>query len=266
VIEHFHETVGELAELEGELKGAVDRGDGAATERLLAQMAVLERRRNRLVHQTLTEEGATLDPTLPIRDQVLTSLRMLTRPSAARLIVDVARARFGENLPPGRLASLRRDDERSYQRAPGSRPAYLVPALSHDRLAPVRGLVALSSWPLEVRIIAPASPRVDMLHALAALIDTSEKHKETAWARSLERILWRLARTVPDAVDPRSDLDLGRARNAVAVELAELADEDGAERLEAAARARGQLDDHGQLFGVRMHVVDGEMGEERAAG
>lgn len=255
--DRFTDTISALAALQGELTDAVDHVDPSRTDRLLAQIGILERRRNRLVHQMLGGEGQKLEATLPLRDQILTVLRLLGRPSSIRLVADVARARFGEAIPTGRIASLRRDEERSWSRAPGARPAYVVPPLSADRFAPMRAELALSSWALETRIVGPASPRVDMLHALIRLTDELLREQNAQWNRALERVIWRLGATVPGAVAAEGELDASRVRIAAEAELAELRSEDERERRDAAERARDQLDDQALLFGTRLRVVDG---------
>lgn len=251
------DTISELSSLQGELRDAVDQVDPSRTDRLLAQIGVLERRRNRLVHQMLGSDGQRLEATPPLRDQIQVVLRLLGRPSSIRLVADVARARFGEAIHTGRIASLRRDEERSWSRAPGARPAYVLPALSADRFAPVRGELTLSSWPLETRIVGPASPRVDMLLVLAGLVDEFTREREAPWTRGLERIIWRLASTVPGAVQMGEALETSIIQDAVQVELAQLRSDDERERRDAAERARDQLDDQALLFGTRMRVVDG---------
>ena len=84
-----------------------------------------------------------------------------------------------------------RDEHRSWRSAresghrAGGGPVYIVPALTYDRLAPVRGLLALSAWPLEVRLVAPASHRVDMLHMVdrlaAALAEAGTRPGARTW-------------------------------------------------------------------------------------
>lgn len=243
--------------LQDELRRAVEQEDGRTADRLLAQLAVLERRRNRLVHEMVSGDGQRADMTAPLRDQVITVLRLLGRPSSIRLVADVARARFGEAIPTARIASLRRDEERSWQRSPGARPAYIVPALSTDRFAPVRGLLTLSSWELESRIVGPASPRVDMLLVLARLADDLSREREASWATALESVVWRLAATVPEAIGAGEHLDPIAVLRAAHAELALLEPDDLGERRSAAERARVHLDDQAMLFGSRMRVVDG---------
>lgn len=253
----FAELMTELRNLDEDLRGAVEHGDSRSADQLLAQLAVLERRRNRLVHEIVTPESEAFERMPPLRDQVITVLRLLGRPSSIRVVGDVARARFGEAIQTSRIASLRRDEERSWIKAPGARPTYVVPPLSFDRFAPVRGLLALSAWPLETRIVAPASPRVDMLHALVRLAEELDRDQDAPWTGALERVVWRLASSVPDAVEIGHGLNPRTIAQAARDELALLEPEDSGERRTAAERAVAHLDDQGRLFGTRLRVVAG---------
>lgn len=251
------DTLRSLTEMQGQLRKAVDGNDSVRLEQLLPQLAVLERRRNRLAHQVLGADQPRQAAAPPLRDQILAVLRLLGRPSSIRLIADVARARFGEAIPTGRIASLRRDEERSWIHGPGARPAYVVPPLSADRFAPVRAQLALSAWSLEVRIVGPASPRVDALRVLERLIDEYARAESASWSQPLEQVVWRLAATVPGAVEVGGQLDVAGVRSALQAELAAIEPDDARERRDAAERARNLLDDQAQLFGAQLRVVEG---------
>ena len=88
----------------------------------------------------------------PLRDQVIRALQLTGRPSSARLVSDVTKSRWAERVDTAKLSYLRRDEGRSWQKSrelPGrqARDVYVVPALTYDRFTPVRGTVALSTWP-----------------------------------------------------------------------------------------------------------------------
>ena len=257
------QIMAEIADLQVRLQRAYESGDAPGADRLMSELTAAERRRNRAMQRAMAATGRSYRATLPVREQVARVLGMLGRPAAVSLIRDVAAARFGDQIPGPRLASLRRDEHRSWRSAndsissrAGGRPVYIVPALTYDRLAPVRGLLALSSWPLELRLVAPASHRVDLLHAVSRLADELAAGEDAPWAPDLERLLWRLAGTVPGATS-RQHLDPETVRVAVARELAQLSGGDDAERAGAAGRAREQLDEERQLFGSRLTVVPG---------
>jgi hypothetical protein len=253
----------EVAELQARLRQAYEVGDAAAADRLVSELSGAERRRNRALQRSLAGRTTAYRTSLPVREQVIRVLGLLGRPAAVALIRDVAAARFGDQIPGPRLASLRRDEHRSWRSAndapvtrAAGRPVYVVPALTYDRLAPVRGLLALSSWPLELRLVAPASQRVDLLHVVDRLAAELAEAPGAAWAPDLERLLWRLAATVPGATDT-GRLDPAAVRSAAAAELAQVAEPDADERARAATRARDQLGDEQRLFGARLTVLPG---------
>ena len=67
------------------------------------------------------------------------------------------------------FASLRRDERRAWQRTPGGRAAYIVPALNPDGTANPRWLGS-SAWDLDRRVIAsPQTERLLDLQKIAAL-------------------------------------------------------------------------------------------------
>ena len=248
----------EIASLQQELTRAIAANDTDAAERLLANLSVLERRRNRLVHRSV--DGTPAYTTVrSMRDQVIQPLQLLARPASLGLVTDLSSARWGEPIPTRRLASLRRDEQASYEARPGGRSVYIAPALTADRFSVIRGVLTLSSWPLEVRIAGPVSPRVDLLHSvirLSAELDAG-RTAGAAWAPSVERLVLRLARTVPSALAAGKEVETSRVRQSCADELAAIEPDDIAVRVAAAERARRQLGDEQQVFGVRMDVIAG---------
>lgn len=244
-----------VLDLQEALKGALAEGRHADADRLLSELAVAERRRNRLVHRSLSnEEGrSSYSGTQSVREQVIQAAELAGRPTPIRLIGDLSASRFGEPIPAERLASLRRDEERSWNSSPGSRSVYIVPALTFDRLSPARGVLALSSWPIELRLVAPASPRVDALRILINICHEIDQWNDASWRPALERVTWRLARTVTGALagsDAGEPLSTERVIDAAQAELATIEQSDTEERASAAERARNQLDEHDLLFGA----------------
>lgn len=270
------QVLAEVTDLQAQLQRAYESGDAAAVDRLVSELAAAERRRNRAMQRTLPGTAAAPGhrAALPVREQVGRVLGLLGRPTAVSMIRDVAASRFGDQIPGPRLASLRRDEHRSWRSAyrgqaddgptaRAGRPVYVVPALTYDRFAPVRGQLALSSWSLEQRLVAPASHRVDVLHAVDRLAAELAGSPDASWAPDVERLLWRLAATVPGAADTVGALDPDAVQRAAAAELAQLEDDDRQERVAAAERARAQLTTEQQLFGSRMAP---DPGQEQQAG
>lgn len=203
---------------------------------------------------------------LPIREQVHQALTMLGVPAAPRLIIAVHQAFFAGALVSARLTSLRRDEERSFRAAPYARPYYLCAALTADLLAPARGLLAVSTWPMDSRVIGPLSPRVDYLKA--AIRVAEGVMRVASPGTGAVRLLRRFAVNIPGAAVGGGAVEPGIVAQAARAELAVHADNDHEHRAAAARRARSQLDDAGQLFGSRMRGASSRYaaGGENAAG
>ncbi|MGA6160762.1 hypothetical protein ACPEIC_46510 [Stenotrophomonas sp. NPDC087984] len=196
---------------------------------------------------------------MPAREQVHQVLTLLTVPAAPKLISQVHEALFAGSLPTTRLATLRRDEERSYRSAPGARPYYLCPALTSDHLSPARALLTISLWPLEERIVGPLSARVHYLASAVKFTEavqrlTPDPETMTLGARQLVN---HYALNIPGALpadhhpqDLGTAPDLALLREAAQQELAVHTDDDTHDRRDAAQRARQQLDEAGQLFGA----------------
>jgi hypothetical protein len=214
-------------------------------------LASLERQPPPMADQRATAPQA--GQLLPVREQVHQALTLLGAPAAQRLIVAVHDAFFGSALASARLTSLRRDEERSFRVAPYARPYYLCAALTADLLAPARGLLAVSTWSAERRVIGPLSPRVNYLEAAIRVAESLLRVPEPGTAAV--RLLRRFAANIPGAsqgVKPGTPQIVAAAARA---ELEVHAGEDLAIRRTAAARARTQLDDVEQLFGSRIRAL-----------
>lgn len=189
-------------------------------------------------------------PLLPLREQVYEALSLLEVPAAPRLIATVHEAFFTTTFSTVRLTSLRRDEERSFRTAPFARPYYICAGLTADFLSPSRALLAVSTWPMERRVIGSLSPRVDFLTAAIRVAEAVERIP--AAVPAARRLLWRFAAGIPGAVHGSGSVDPQIVRSAAEAELAVHKDEDTRTRREAAERARRQLSDAEQLFGIRL--------------
>ena len=158
-------------------------------------------------------------------------------PAAPKLIATVHEAFFGSTFPTTRVTSLKRDEERSFRTAPFARPYYICAALSADYLSPSRGLLAVSTWPLELRVIGSLSPRVDFLTAAIRVAEAIERIPEPpAAARRLLRAVRGLH---PGAISARRRGAAPAAvREAARAELTVHPDADAKTRRAAAERAR----------------------------
>lgn len=201
------------------------------------------------------ESGRPGGPLLPVREQVHQALTLLAVPAAHRLIGAVHGAFFGSQLPGARLTSLRRDEERSFRTGPHARPYYLCAALTSDLLAPARGLLAVSTWPMEQRVIGPLSLRVNYLEAAIRVADSVLRIPEPG--PEAVHLLRRFAVNIPGAADGMGHVQPRVVAQAARAELEVHRAEDDSCRGPAARRARAQLDDAGQLFGTRLRGVAG---------
>lgn len=233
-------------ELRGELRAAESEWEDAVTE-LEIQSAQIAGPRS-----SAESRGGTAS-LLPIREQVHQALTLIGVPAAPKLIVAVHDAFFSGPLVAARLTSLRRDEERSFRSAPHARAYYLCAALTADLLGPARGLLAVSTWPLEERVIGPLSPRVDYLTAAIAVADSVRRLPGASAAAA--RLLWRFAVNIPGAQAGGRRADPGLVERAARAELNVHTGRDRASRQAAATRARARLDDAGQLFGSRLTAV-----------
>lgn len=196
---------------------------------------------------------STPGPLLPLREQVHEALSLLTVPAAPRLIATVHEAFFATTFPNARLTSLKRDEERSFRAAPFARPYYLCAALTADLLAPARGLLAISTWPMERRVIGSLSPRVDFLTGAIRVAEAIERLP--APVPAARRLLWRFAASIPGAAASATQMDPRAVKQAATAELEVHEAADTQTRHAAARRAREQLDDAQQLFGTRIQLA-----------
>jgi hypothetical protein len=206
--------------------------------------------------------SAQTGPLLPLREQVHEALSLLQVPVAPKLIATVHEAFFATTFPTTRVTSLRRDEERSFRTAPFARPYYICAALSADFLSPSRGLLTVSTWPLERRVIGSLSPRVDFLVAAIRVAEAIERIPAPVLAA--RRLLWRFAASIPGAAADPGHIEPEAVRQAAEAELSVHQDADTRTRREAAKRARQQLTDPEQLFGSRSFQPTGKAADEEA--
>ncbi|MGH3249695.1 MAG: hypothetical protein ACRDOI_26305, partial [Trebonia sp.] len=126
-------------------------------------------------------------------------------------------------------------------------------------LSPSRGLLAVSTWPMERRVIGSLSPRVDFLTAAIRVADAIERIPTPPL--TARRLLQRFATSIPGATQPSASGDQLKpdtVRRAADAELSVHADADSRIRKEAADRARRQLAGAEQFFGTKFHPVTDE--------
>ncbi|MBL1079893.1 hypothetical protein JK358_36400 [Nocardia sp. 2] len=252
-----------ISALRGAVRRAVSGGDRAAARQLRVQLRQAEKDWEAAVlgggGDTGENEGAT--PAVPVREHVHRALTLLSVPAAPRLILSVHEGFFSGELVAARLTSLRRDEERSFKGAPFARPYYVCSALTVDLLAPARGLMALSTWPMERRIVGPLSARVDLLTGVIRLAEHISVVGKVG--PSGHRVLRQLSSTIPGVRSSGLEVDTDAVIEAARNELSVHRDADVGQRWEAAQRAVAQLTDPAaQLFGTRFGMTQ----RQRAGG
>lgn len=195
----------------------------------------------------------TSQSTLPsTREQAQHALLLLGAPAPARLIVDVHAGLFDGDLDMASLVALVRAEQRETAVVAGSTNAYKICVGLDLDLVAVRGMLALSTWVLERRVLTPAVARAD---ALAMVVRVAEfAGMRPSVDASALRLLRNLAESVPGGPEAVDVLRPGALADAARLALAEPA---LAEAIEREAVARGaavaraeRLDLRSQLFGV----------------
>ena len=245
----------QIADLRSRVRRALADRDRAAAIDLRAQLreaeyawdvALQDLAGPQQAHALSAQQGPT--SLLPIREQVHQVLTLLMVAAVPKLIVAVHEAFFSGDLVATQLTSLRRDERNSFEAAPHSRPYYLCNALTADRMTPVRGLVAVSSWPVDRRMIGPLSARVDFLTAAIRVGEHLDRIGDPS--PQARRLLWRFASNIPGAAGP---FEAGEPKSVISAARAELdvhEVEDRRQREAAGQRARKQLSEIEQLFGA----------------
>ncbi|GLF98050.1 hypothetical protein [Streptomyces yaizuensis] len=192
-------------------------------------------------------QPAPATPALPPRggkEEMRQTLRLIGAPAAPKVIRAVSLAFTGNDLPWSRLASVRRDEERRHATNTES-ASYICPALGADTFTPLRGLYALSEWPLEQRLRTPLSARADFL----TMIMRIAAHEQSATA-SVRALLQRLADEIPGTTANESASITADLMQTAETELRTIAPDDQARRTAAAQVARRELNPFQQIFGA----------------
>lgn len=255
-------VLAELTKANSELCSASLSSDLELATSLIAKIKGLEVYRDEILKSSmLVKKG--LSQQLPIthvslRENVIRVLNLTKTSTQAKLIGSISEVIFNQELDTKKLSSLRRDEQRSYKAGLDSkrktqlRDVYVVPALSSDQLAPVRGALALSTWDVADRLIAPLSPRVNLLKTTVALINEIVRRQQLKSNDSAMKLIRRLAISIPN-VNPFSDSIL-EISAAAQNELSKIQSLDEEERNESAEKLKNIGDDC--FFGNTISVVN----------
>jgi hypothetical protein len=156
--EQLVETLEETLRLQRKLI-ADARNPRVLPPELVAQVTVLERlddRRDQLIadlRQEASDDMRAYHRSPPVRELVLDALTEFRWPQNAKFVQEFLWAARQLQVESRAFAPLRRDEQRSWQRAPGAREAYIAPALNEDGTANPHWMTN-SAWDLERRIVA----------------------------------------------------------------------------------------------------------------
>jgi hypothetical protein len=243
-----------IVHLRQQVRRAAAAGERARVRRLRAELRAAER-----AWEEALDPGLDLgEPDVPpVREAVHRALTLLGVPAAARLIVAVDEAFHGGSLRGERLIGLLGDEERAFRAAPDARPYRLCAALTADLLSPARGLIAVSTWPMEARVVGPLSARTGFLTAAIRVAERIIRLRGTGRdaAPAAYRLLTRMARNIPGAVEGYGPADPATVAAAARAELAVHEPADRALRSAAAARAMRRLGPAERLFGAGLRAA-----------
>lgn len=201
------------------------RDDEIPVAELVTQVTVLERlddQRDELLGQMRRIASADIRAARtspPIREVVLEVLDELRWPQNAKFLEEYLWAKRQLQVGSRAFAPLRRDERRSWQRAPRIDKVYIVPVLNSDGSANPRWLSS-SAWPLARRIVA--SPKTERLFDLQKIYSLAGRPGSTdAYTRSprhpLDALLERYAAEVlgtepPSATASANEISTWRMR------------------------------------------------------
>ncbi|WP_188196142.1 hypothetical protein [Nonomuraea sp. SYSU D8015] len=238
-----------MFQLRREIRIASAAGEHARVRSLRAELRQAERSWEEAINPPPA-------PPAPVREHVHQALTLLGVPAAAKMIVAVDQSFFSGTITNAKLTSLRRDEERSFRSSPNARPYYLCAALSSERLSPVRGVLALSTWPLYRRIIGPLSPRTDLLTSTIRVAEHLERLTQAGDSPlGGLRLLTQMAQNIPGAIADYGPADPARVVAAARAELAVHQERDLRQRKDAAERAAARLEEVNQLFGSGLRTA-----------
>jgi hypothetical protein len=161
-------TLEEALRLQRQLVNNV-RDEGVPVADLVAQVSVLERlddRRDELIGQLRRTASAGMRPARtspPVREILLETLADFRWPQNAGFLEEYLLAKYELQLDSRAFAPLRRDERKAWDRAPGTRDAYIAPALKPDG-SPNPRWITRSDWDTDRRIVA--SPQTERLFDL----------------------------------------------------------------------------------------------------
>jgi hypothetical protein len=265
-LEALDSVAARISELRAATRQALISGDQDKTRKIQDQLKSTESAWHSLINtapagpfwQTEVPTGHAETPTgaaagfaVPAREQIHRVLSLIGVPARPMFIVHIHNHLFPGQLGLSAFTSLRRDDERSWHKA-SRRPYYITPALSADELTPVRGLLTLSTWTPEARIVGPLSDRADLLVTVSAvghavlMIEDAQGNPDHPASALLEGLAGSALNMVPEPGEKTfHPTDVIAAADRA---YQEIGSQDRADRLRGASML-SQLSPAEQLFG-----------------
>ncbi len=188
-----------------------------------------------------------------VRWFVVRALDGIGLPQNAAFLQEYMWARDRVDLDTRGLGALRRDERRSWERNPGRRPAYIVPALGADGTA-VSRLMARSDWPLEQRLVLADDERLRDLAKLRALF-AARGEVDAGDLPAFQVLIEKYARALFPQEPAQAGDSMSReasfepVRRRAETELARLQKATAAQRDKAATRLK-RLPEKQQLWGT----------------
>jgi len=233
------------------------RDGGVPVADLVAQATMLDRldrRRDQLIDELRRTASAGIRAAAPsgrrppIREVVLAALDELGWPQNAGFLEEYLWAKRQLQLDSRAFAPLRRDERRSWRRAPGARPAYIVPALNPDGSANPRWLSS-SAWELERRVIA--SPQTERLLDLQKIAVLRVRGSRGPLGTLLERYAHQVLAIDPppvSATHAQTTAWRAHVRADATAQIWQIRERDDLDR-QGVARRLARLPDHDRLWG-----------------
>ncbi|WP_127452594.1 hypothetical protein [Streptomyces sp. B29(2018)] len=247
------EVEGQMARLRTELRAAVETSDTALIHDLRSRLESAQDHWLTLLGVPSAPSATAIAEPRPlksVRERVLQTLALIGAPASQKTIRAVHEAFFGgTSLSSTRLASLRRDEERSFSGRRVLR-THVCPALLAESFRPARSVLTSSAWPLHQRLLAPGT---DQINYLTMAVNLADAAAETASGNhgdgdAINALLASIAANIPGLPGNRPP-SAARIREVAQRELDRTLPADLEDR-EQAARIAAQLPAVDQMFGT----------------
>ncbi|MBD5657268.1 MAG: hypothetical protein IAI50_19125 [Candidatus Eremiobacteraeota bacterium] len=191
----------------------------------------------------------------PLRSQVLDCLDELGLPAFNREVAQYLLGVKGERIEAARFGSLRAQEMKAYD-GPRPRSVYIAYGLT-GRAEAIKRYVCRSDWPLEERVVAPTTGRVQHLRMTQRLCTIAYKAEHGAPVADLDVLRFLAAdhaRDLPGVQFRRGTFDFKAWADLAAELVAAVIDRDRDERRQLAQRIQIMVPERMQIFGSDKQV------------